>query len=152
MSRAVHGFEGKGLLLNLEREHVLAVVLPVAWGLPQFAVVDVGCHHLLETPLLVLTLLDTEKYFLTFEFVDLPQETQLNDTSTVCLHITITNNCLKEFLSTPKNSPICSTYPQQQHTILKTQTSKECLYQCTFTSLFVYILWQGLEAATRKIL
>lgn len=74
MSRTVHGFEGKGLLLNLEREHVLTVVLPVARGLPQFAVVDVGCHHLLETPLSVLTLSETEQYFLTFESVDLPQK------------------------------------------------------------------------------
>lgn len=56
VSRAVHGFEGKGLLLNLEREHVLTVVLPVARGLPQFAVKDVGCHHLLETSLPVFTL------------------------------------------------------------------------------------------------
>lgn len=34
VSRAVHGFEGEGLLLYLEREHVLAVVLPVSGGLP----------------------------------------------------------------------------------------------------------------------
>lgn len=63
MSRAVHGFEGEGLLLHLEGEHVLAVVLPVAGGLPQLAVVDVGRHHLLETPLPVLTLPKTQQRF-----------------------------------------------------------------------------------------
>lgn len=56
VSWAVHGFEGEGLLFHLEGEHVLAVVLPVSRGLPQLAVVDVGCHHLLEAPLSVLTL------------------------------------------------------------------------------------------------
>jgi len=56
VSRAVHGFERKGLLLHLEGEHVLAVVLPVARGLPQLAVVDVGRDHFLEAPLPVLTL------------------------------------------------------------------------------------------------
>lgn len=61
MSRAVHGLEGEGLLLGLEGEHVVAVVLPVAGGLPQLAVVDVGRHHLLETPLPVLTLANTER-------------------------------------------------------------------------------------------
>ena len=63
MSRAVHGFEGEGLLLHLEGEHVLAVVLPVAGGLPQLSVVDVGRYHLLETPLPVLTLPKTEQRF-----------------------------------------------------------------------------------------
>lgn len=56
MTRAVHGFEGEGLLLYLEGEHVLAVVLPMSRGLPQLAVVDVGRHHFLEAPLPVLTL------------------------------------------------------------------------------------------------
>lgn len=56
VSRAVHGFEGEGLLLGLEGEHVLTVVLPVAGGHPQLAVVDVGRHHLLEAPLPVLAL------------------------------------------------------------------------------------------------
>lgn len=56
MSRTVHWFEGEGLLLHLEGEHVLAIVLPVSRGLPQLTVVDVGCHHLLETPLPVLAL------------------------------------------------------------------------------------------------
>ncbi len=61
MSRAVHGLEGEGLLLYLEGEHVLTVVLPVTGGLPQLTVVDVGRHHLLETPLPVLTLPKTEQ-------------------------------------------------------------------------------------------
>lgn len=56
VTRAVHGLEGERLLLHLEGEHVLAVVLPVSWGLPQLAVVDVGRHHLLEAPLAVLAL------------------------------------------------------------------------------------------------
>lgn len=63
MSRAVHGFEGEGLLLYFEGEHVLAVVLPVPGSLPQLTVVDVGCHHLLETPLPVLALPETEQGF-----------------------------------------------------------------------------------------
>ena len=61
MSRAVHGFEGKDLLLHFEGEHVLAVVLPVSGGQPELAVVDVGCHHLLEAPLPVLTLSNMEQ-------------------------------------------------------------------------------------------
>ena len=56
MSGAVHGFEGVGFLLHLEGEHVLAVVLPMARGLPQLAVVDVGRDYFLEAPILVLTL------------------------------------------------------------------------------------------------
>lgn len=64
MSRAVHGFEGEGLLLCLEGEHVLAVVLPMTRGLPQLTVVDVGRHNLLETPLSVLTLPKTDQGFL----------------------------------------------------------------------------------------
>ena len=61
VSGAVHGLEGEGLLFCLEGEHVLTVVLPVSGGLPQLAVVDVGGHHLLETPFPVLTLPTTEK-------------------------------------------------------------------------------------------
>lgn len=61
VSWAVHGFEGEGLLLGLEGEHVLTVVLPVAGGLPQLAVVDVGRDHLLEPPLPVLALPVGEK-------------------------------------------------------------------------------------------
>lgn len=56
VSRAVHGLKGEDLLLHLEGEHVLAVVLPVARSLPQFAVVDVWSDHFLEAPLPVLTL------------------------------------------------------------------------------------------------
>lgn len=54
--RAIHRFEGKGLLLSFKREHVFAVVLPVAWSHPQFAVVDVRRHHFLEAPFPVFTL------------------------------------------------------------------------------------------------
>lgn len=60
MSRAIHGFKGEGLLLCLKGEHVVAVVLPMAGGLPQLTIVDVGCHHLLETSLPVLTLPKTD--------------------------------------------------------------------------------------------
>lgn len=56
VSRAVHGLEGKDLLLHLEGEHVLAVVLPVSGGHPQLAVVDVRRHHLLEASVSVLAL------------------------------------------------------------------------------------------------
>ena len=61
VSGAVHGLEGVGFLLHLEGEHVLAVVLPVAGGLPQLAVVNVGRDYFLEAPLLVLTLPMVEK-------------------------------------------------------------------------------------------
>lgn len=61
MTGAVHGFEGKCLFLHFEGEHVLAVVLPVAGGLPQFAVVDVWRHHLLETTFPVFTLVKKKK-------------------------------------------------------------------------------------------
>lgn len=73
MSRTVHGFQGKGLLLCLKREHVLAVVLPMSRGLPQLAVVDVRCHHFLETPLSVLTLTKTEQSYYNLSFAKLPQ-------------------------------------------------------------------------------
>lgn len=69
MSRAVHGFEGEGLLLCLKGKHVLAIVLPVTGGLPQLTVVDVGRHHLLETPLPVLTLPKTDQGFLTKKII-----------------------------------------------------------------------------------
>lgn len=78
VSGAVHWLESEGLLLGLEGKHVLTVVLPVARGLPQFAVVDVGCHDLLETPLPVLALPKTEQCFLTksTSLVDLHQRTR----------------------------------------------------------------------------
>lgn len=76
MSRTVHGFQGKGLLLCLKREHVLAVVLPMSRCLPQLAVVDVRCHHFLETPLSVLTLTKTEQSYHNLSFAELPQAKQ----------------------------------------------------------------------------
>ena len=39
---AVHRLERPFLLLNVEREHVVLVVLPVSGGFPQFGVVHVG--------------------------------------------------------------------------------------------------------------
>ena len=56
VSRTVHGLQGEDVFLHREGEHVVAVVLPVARRLPQFAVVDVGRGHLLEAspPVLIL--------------------------------------------------------------------------------------------------
>ena len=54
MTGTVHGFQGESLLLYVEGEHVLRVVLPMAGGLPQLAVVDVGRDDFLETSLSVL--------------------------------------------------------------------------------------------------
>lgn len=53
---AVHGLECKDIFLHGEGEHVVAVVLPVARGLPQFAVVNVWGGHFLEasSPVLLL--------------------------------------------------------------------------------------------------
>ena len=56
VSRAVHGLQGKLLLLHLKGEHVLTVVLPVARGHPEPAVEDVGSDDLLEPSLPVFTL------------------------------------------------------------------------------------------------
>lgn len=53
---AVHRLECKDLFLHLKGEHVIAVVLPMPGGLPQLAVVNVWCHHLLEASLLILIL------------------------------------------------------------------------------------------------
>ena len=61
MSRAVHGLQSKLLLLHLEGEHVLAVVLPVARGHPQAAVVDVWGDHLLESSFPIFTLLGNKQ-------------------------------------------------------------------------------------------
>lgn len=85
MSRAVHGFESEGFLLGFKGEHVLAVMLPVSGGHPELAVVDVGGHHLLKTPLPVLTLSNKDQSvprkiygaFLSFKRL-----------------VTVTNNCL----------------------------------------------------------
>eukprot|EP00050_Salpingoeca_kvevrii_P006220 m.288086 g.288086 ORF g.288086 m.288086 type:complete len:548 (-) comp11898_c0_seq1:182-1825(-) len=54
VSRAVHGLEGKRLLLALKLEHVLRVVGPVARRLPELAVENVGGDDLLEAAHLVL--------------------------------------------------------------------------------------------------
>lgn len=58
MSWAVHGLQGEAVLLDLEGEHVLMVILPVARGLPEPAVVHVGGEHFGEVPLVVLLLED----------------------------------------------------------------------------------------------
>ena len=47
----VHRLQTKGFLLYADLEHVLRVVVPVAGGLPQLGVVDVGADHLDETQL-----------------------------------------------------------------------------------------------------
>lgn len=55
MSRAVHGFQSKQLLLHLKGEHVLAVVLPVTRSHPEPAVVNVWGDHLLESSFSIFT-------------------------------------------------------------------------------------------------
>lgn len=52
----VHGLQRKDIFFHGEREHVLAVVLPVPWCLPEFAVIDVGGGYFLEasSPILLL--------------------------------------------------------------------------------------------------
>lgn len=58
MSWAVHGLEGKLLLLHLKGEHVFTVVLPVARGHPEPAIEDVGGDDLLEPSFPIFTLLE----------------------------------------------------------------------------------------------
>lgn len=60
MSRAVHGFQSKQLLLHLKGEHVLAIVLPVARRHPESAVVDVWGDHLLESSFPIFALLENK--------------------------------------------------------------------------------------------
>lgn len=55
VSWAVHGLEGKLLLLHLKGEHVLTVVLPVARGHPEPAIEDVGGDDLLEPSFPIFT-------------------------------------------------------------------------------------------------
>ena len=45
---AVHGLESELLLLDLEPEHVLGVVVPVARRLPQLRVVDIRRDDLVK--------------------------------------------------------------------------------------------------------
>lgn len=56
MPGTVHGLECKDIFFHREGEHVFAVVLPVARGLPQFAVIDVGGGYFLKasSPVLLL--------------------------------------------------------------------------------------------------
>lgn len=56
MPRTVHGLQGEGVLLHVEGEHVPAVVLPVARGFPELAVVHGGGQHLREVTAVVLLL------------------------------------------------------------------------------------------------
>jgi hypothetical protein len=49
VSRTVHGLESELLLLDLEAEHVIGVVVPMAGGLPQSRVVNVRGHNLKMT-------------------------------------------------------------------------------------------------------
>jgi len=48
VGRAVHRLESKGLLVDVDREHVVLVVLPVARGLPELAVEQIWGHDLGE--------------------------------------------------------------------------------------------------------
>lgn len=61
VSRAVHGLESKGILLNGERKHVLLVVLPMSRSVPQLDVVHVGRHNLSVSALVVLALDEVHK-------------------------------------------------------------------------------------------
>lgn len=45
MSWTIHGFNGKGFLLNLKREHIFTVVLPMSWSFPEFTVEDVRRYN-----------------------------------------------------------------------------------------------------------
>lgn len=51
MAWAVHWLQSEFLFLALELKHVFTVMLPVAGGLPQFSVVNVGCDNFLEAAL-----------------------------------------------------------------------------------------------------
>lgn len=66
---AVHGFECKDILFHGEGEHVVAVVLPVARCLPQFAVVNVWGGHFLKSssPVLLLKKKNDKKYINEFK-------------------------------------------------------------------------------------
>lgn len=61
MSRAVHGLDGKFVLVHLELEHVFRVILPVARRLPQLRVEDVRRANLVEATLFVLVLCHSAK-------------------------------------------------------------------------------------------
>lgn len=54
VSRAVHRLQAVRLLLNVKGEHVLSVVSPVARGLPQVRLINVGADDLVKSSLLVL--------------------------------------------------------------------------------------------------
>jgi hypothetical protein len=54
VSRAIHGFESVSFLLNIKAEHVFSIMGPMAGGLPQLGVVDVGRNNLFEASLPVL--------------------------------------------------------------------------------------------------
>ena len=56
VARAVHGLEAKLLLLDVDRKHVLLVVVRVAADLPQVKVVHVGRHDLVVLILPILLL------------------------------------------------------------------------------------------------
>ena len=45
MPRAVHRFQGPLLLLDVEREHVVFVVLPVSGSFPEFAIVHIRRYN-----------------------------------------------------------------------------------------------------------
>lgn len=56
----VHGFEGKGVLFNIKGEHVVTIMLPVARGFPEFAVVHVRREYFREVTPVILLLEDKQ--------------------------------------------------------------------------------------------
>jgi len=68
MSRAVHWLQCVRLLFNIEWEHVLTIMLPVARRLPHLTVVYVWRYHLLEATFSVLFLQIPTEQTLFFRF------------------------------------------------------------------------------------
>lgn len=54
MPGAIHRFQSELVFFDVEGEHVVGVVRPVAGGLPEFGVVDVGGDYFLEAAFAVL--------------------------------------------------------------------------------------------------
>ena len=54
MTRTVHGFETKHLLLRFKLEHSVRIMFPMTRSLPQLRVVNVGRDDLLEAAFVIL--------------------------------------------------------------------------------------------------
>ena len=54
MTRTVHGFETKHLLLRFKLEHSVGIMFPMTRSLPQLRVVNVGRDDLLEAAFVIL--------------------------------------------------------------------------------------------------